>query len=133
MSLDDIWHEQDKKMFDKLQGLINRCKSQIRDIEAVELTDASFKRRESLNDTLSILQYCWDRSNTYIEALGTEHNWTIDKETELAQTKLELIRMKNNNSFLMKLCTKLDGKRIVKRPLYILHPRHIIKPLVNNF
>lgn len=112
-SIDDIWNEHDKKMFDKLQALINRIKCQIRDIEAVELTDASFKRRESLNETLSILQYCWNRANSYIEVLGTEHNWTIDKEIELARVKLELMRMKNNNAFLLKLCTKLDGKRII--------------------
>lgn len=120
--IDTIWGEQDKKMFDKLQALINRMRCQIRDIESVELTDASFKRLESLNDTLDVLQYCWNRTNSYIEVLGTEHNWTIDKETEFAKTKLELIRMKNNNTFLLKLCTKLDGKRIV-----------IPQPDVDNF
>lgn len=59
-------------------------------------------------------------SVTLTDLIWKEHLWTLEKETELAMVKLELNRVKQNNSFLLRMCTKLDGKRI-------LHPKYINK------
>lgn len=122
----ELWRQQREREDKRAQDFIHKMRQRIREIEFslpddFESTEyiKGVNQIKSIDEVISIITTQQHISVQLTEVIGKDYLWSLEKETELAQTKLELIRMKNNNAFLLKLCTKLDGKRII--------------PPVNNF
>ncbi len=131
----EIFHKHFDEHTKKVQKLVNDLKQRMVKLESVEFTEVSFKQHKFLKEIIEVLAISTNSAAEYIELLGTEHNWTIDKEMELQKEKLLNIKLikdldtaRSQNVLLARLQTKLGGAKIIKRPLYILHPK-----FVNNF
>lgn len=111
-----VWEKNDKEMISKAQAIVNDFKKRIKEIESKEFTDTSFKQAKKAKDIIDVIVYISERTRTFNECIGNDLDWTLEKETELLQTKIELSRMKQNNAFLLKFTSKLKGRKIYRNP-----------------
>lgn len=96
------------------QDFVNDLKRRVSSIEKSLPEDFESKEYERginqikfLQKTIEIIITQQNLSVQLTTAIARNELWTIDKETELAQTKLDLIRMKQNNAFLLRMCGKI--------------------------
>lgn len=116
MNLDEYTGHQDKE--DKrAQAFVTNCRTRINQIESAMGDDwespeyiKAVAQLKFLNECIEIIivqQNMFERLTT---AIARTEAWTIERELELEQTKLELNRMKRNNAFLLKLIPKFTIK-----------------------
>lgn len=105
-----LWESLDNDRIAQAQAIVNDFKKRIREIEAKEFTEASFKQAKKAKEIIGVIVYISGRTKSFNDLIKEELLWSLDKETELAQTKLELNRMKQNNAILLKIVGKLNVK-----------------------
>lgn len=113
MNLDQYTGHQDKED-KKAQAFVMNCRSRINQIEASMGDDwespeyiKAVAQLKFLNECIDIIIVQQNMSERLTTTIAKDMLWSLDKETELAQVKLELGRMKQNNALLLKLFPKL--------------------------
>lgn len=103
------------------QAFVSDLRRRIESIEAQLPDDFDLPEYERGLKQIKFLQQCiniivsqQNLSVQMTDAIARTEQWTIEKELELEQAKLELSRMKQNNTFLLKLINKLKGSKIIK-------------------
>ena len=114
MNLDEYTNHQqieDKKA----QEFVTKCRTRINQIESSMGDDwespeyiKAVAQLKFLNECIEIIIVQQNMSQRLTESIAKDYLWSLEKETELAQTKLELSRMKYNNSLLLKLIPKFS-------------------------
>lgn len=127
----EVFNKHHEEQHARAQRLVKDLCNRIKQLEAVEFTEVSFKQHKLLKEIVEVITVQTNIASDYIEVLGNDHNWTIEKEIELQKEKLlnmKLIRdldtARAANMMLTKLQTKLAGSKIiVKEILNIENPK----------
>jgi hypothetical protein len=116
MTLDyfsSLIHKSDKEA----QDFINELRSRIKSIEATMGDDfesetylRGLNQVKFLERIIAIITTQQNISEQVITALCNQTIWDLNKETELAQLRLDLNRTKQNNSFLLRFVPKFVNK-----------------------
>lgn len=109
------------------QDFVNNLRSRIKSIEATMGDDWESAEYIKATNQLKFLQNC-------IRIVVTQQNMSVNLTDTIAKDIIqqidyqsEIARLRLSNIFLLKMCTKLKGHKIIKRPRYILHPKYINK------
>lgn len=116
VNLDEYTGHQEKE--DKrAQAFVTNCRNRIDQIESSMGDDwespeyiKAVAQLKFLNECIEIIIVQQNMSQRLTTAMARTEEWTIDRELELEQTKLELNRMNANNAFLLKLIPKFTVK-----------------------
>lgn len=104
---DDVFYEVHLKESERAQRFVDNLRKRIASIEAVELTDVSFRQRQFLQECIEIILYQNSQGQAHLSRLGSDVLVNIDTLTELEQTKLECNRLRRNNALLIKVVEKI--------------------------
>jgi hypothetical protein len=116
MTLDyfsSLIHKSDKEA----QDFINELRSRIKSIESTmgddfesEVYLRGLNQVKFLERIITIITTQQNASEQITTALCNQTIWDLNKETELAQLRLELNRLKQNNYFLLRFVPKFVNK-----------------------